>query len=399
MIGSLTLLISTYFSYTWLTNKPKAYKKHTPTKTLSPLVEVIKVKKINTNIHIKTYGTVTPFRTQTLSSRVSSQITHLLPNLITGNIIKKGELLIELDPTDYILKLKEKAASLASAKLALETEIENQKSAIFEFSMIENNISKSEKNYLLRYPHIKAAKANLDAQKAAYEKAKLDLDRCKIYAPFNAIVLKVMAASGDIVNSSSSLATLVRADTFWIRVAVPPKTLKGINIPNYNAKTGSKVSIRHDFWTKDIASIQGKVQSVEKMVDENSKMAYLLIVVKDPLSLKKTTKEHRLLFINEFVHLNIQGKLLKDILKVPLSALRNNDSIWVLGTDKKLHIKKILKVWQEKEYFYINANALKEGESIITSIIKAPTEGMNLRILEDKNISSTHKKWKQKEAE
>ncbi len=397
LIAVSVLLGGSYFSYTWLSNKPKAYKKHRKTGMLAPLVEVIKPKKIDTSAHIETYGTVIPFRTQTLSSRVSSQIIRLLPDLIPGSIIKKGELLVELDPTDYILALKEKESGLAAIKLLLETEIQNQKSAIFEFSMMENNVSESEKNYLLRYPHIEAAKASVQAQEAACSKAKVDLQRCKIYAPFDAVVLDVMTASGDTVSSSSSLATLARAETFWIRVALSPRMLEGLNIPEYNAKKGSRVSIRHDFWHKDIPSIEGWVQSVEKMVDDNSKMAYVLIEVNDPLFLKKEALLQKPLFLNEFVHLDIQGKVLKDVLKVPSSALRSNDSMWILTKEKTLHIKKVRKLWHEEKAFYIQASSLSEDEYIITTIIEAPVEGMLLRSAQDKKLLKNHKNWQKKE--
>jgi len=94
-----------------------------------------------------------------------------------------------LDDTDFKLALKKSKSNVENAKLQLAQELENQKSAMFEFSMADQNISEEQKRYILRYPHVEAAKANLEAQKAALKRAEIDLKRCKIYAPFDAIVL------------------------------------------------------------------------------------------------------------------------------------------------------------------------------------------------------------------
>ena len=133
--------------------------------------ETIKPKPIDKPIEVEAFGTVIPVRTQTLSARVSSQIVYISPRLIPGSVVKKGELLIELDDTDFRLALKKSRSNVENAKLQLSQEVENQKSAMFEFSMADQNVSEAQKRYILRYPHVEAAKANLEAQKAALKRA------------------------------------------------------------------------------------------------------------------------------------------------------------------------------------------------------------------------------------
>ncbi len=390
--------IALYFSYSWLNNKPKAHK-HSPNgkvQNRTTLVEVISPKPLEVSVRIKSYGTVIPYRSQTLASRVSSQVITLSEDLIPGSIVKKGELLVALDPTDYELILKEREASVTNAKLTLQTELENQKSAQYDFSIFKQNVTPEQKEYLLRYPHIKAAKANLKAQEAAYEKAKSDLQRCKVYAPFDAVVLDVEVATGDMVSSSKTLATLAKAEAFWIKVALSPAKLKGIDIPNYNAKNGSNAVIRHDFWDQDTPSLAGEVQSIEKVLDENSKMAYLLIRVNDPLHLSSHKKHQKPLLLNGFVSIDIEGKKIHDVLKVPLSALHHNDTVWILQENHTLHIQKVTKIWQDEKYVYLPAKILKANESLITTLLETPIEGMPLRTqkkVDSKTPVSLKKEW------
>lgn len=402
LLTLLILSIALYFSYQWLNDRPKAYKHRMAgeIKNETTLVEVIYLKPVDISAHIKSYGTVIPYRSQTLASRVSSQIITLSKDLIPGSIVKKGELLVTLDPTDYELILKEKEASVANAKLTLQTELENQKSAQYDFSIFKQNVTPEQKEYLLRYPHIKAAKANLKSQEASYEKAKSDLKRCKIYAPFDAVVLDVAVAAGDTVSSSKTLATLAKTEAFWIKVALSPAKLKGIDIPNYNAKNGSNATIRHDFWDQNTLSLNGKVQSIEKVLDEKSKMAYLLIRVNDPLLLTTHQKHQKPLLLNGFVSIDIEGKRMCNVLRIPLNVLHHNDTVWILQENHTLHIQKVTKVWQDEKYVYLPAKTLKANESLITTFLETPIEGMPLRTqskIDRKPSASFKKKWQKRD--
>ncbi|WOE69462.1 efflux RND transporter periplasmic adaptor subunit [Hydrogenimonas thermophila] len=377
IIGLAIFASALYLSYGWLTHKPRAFKHHIKrVEDFAPLVETIKPKPIDKPIEVEAFGTVIPVRTQTLSARVSSQIVYISPRLIPGSVVKKGELLIELDDTDFRLALKKSRSNVENAKLQLSQEVENQKSAMFEFSMADQNVSEAQKRYILRYPHVEAAKANLEAQKAALKRAEIDLKRCKIYAPFTAVVLNVTSAVGDVVGSSKALATLARADAFWVRTAISLETLNKLNIPGYNAQKGSKVVVK---------GINGVIEGVEKMVDESSKMAYLLIRIDDPLNRKEP------LFLNEFVRLEIEGRVIKNIIEIPSKALHSNDEVWIVGDDKHLHIRRANVVWSKGDKLYIDANILKSDELIVTTLIENPVDGMLLRVAGNEDKVETSK--------
>ncbi len=377
LIGTAVLAAGIYYSYIWLTNKPKAHKWHSKGTVTAPLVEVVHPRAVDVQAQMDSYAKVIPYRSQTLSSRVTSQVVSLSPHLIPGEIVKKGDLLVALDETDYKLALRQSASAVANAGLALETELENSKSAAFELSLVDQNISKEQKRYLLRYPHIAAAKSALASAEAAYEKAKVDLERCRIRAPFDAVVLNVEVAIGDTVSSSKTLATLAEADRFWVRIALSPRELDGIDIPGYNASVGSSVKIRHDFWPSSAADLTGVVETVEKMVDDSSKMAYILVRVDDPLGLHTA---HRPLLLNSFVKVRVVGKRLKNVLVIPSTALRGDGTIWILRPDHTLQIRKIPILWREESRFMIDAKLLQPGESVITTVIETPVDGMKLRI-------------------
>jgi len=400
LLTLVVVSVALYFSYSWLHNKPKARKHHrmAQQQNKARLVEVFRPHPEDALLKIKKYGEVIPYRLQTLSARVSSQVVAISPKLIPGAIVKKDTLLIELDPTDYRLALKEKEASVANAKLALQTELENQKSAKYDLSLFKQKISPQQKSYLLRYPHIEAAKATLQAQEAAYQKAKIDLERCKIYAPFDAIVVSSDVAVGDMLSSAKSVATLANSNTFWVKVALPPYELKGIEVPHYNAQKGSQVEVRHDFWDAQTPPLHGVVESLEQ-IDSESKMAYLLIRVDDPLLQNTHTNNQKPLLLNGFVQVTIQGKKLQQILKVPQQLVHNGNQLWILQKDNRLHITKATKLWEDENYIYLPASILQEGEALVKTYLEAPVEGMRLRTSQQNYTPKQHRSWHKSESQ
>ncbi|WP_457599539.1 efflux RND transporter periplasmic adaptor subunit, partial [Hydrogenimonas sp.] len=276
--------------------------------------------------------------------------------------------------------LSERSAAVADARLALRSEMENGKSALFEYRLSGQKLPEKEREVLLRKPHIEAARSALKAAEAAYEKAKMDLERCRIRAPFDAVVTRVDTAVGDVVGTSKALATLVRSDRFLVRAVLSPRLLEGIEIPGYNASRGSKATLRHDYWPLATPPRQGSVTGVEWGVDEESKMAYLLVEVDDPLLLENRSKRLRPLLLNGYVRLTLSGRWMKGVLKLPLTVLRGDGEIWTVSKKGRLHIRKVTVLWRDDRDLYLPADVLAEGESVVLTRIETPVEGMRLRI-------------------
>jgi len=70
-------------------------------------------------------------------------------------------------------------------------------------------------------PQLEAARAKLAGEKADLRKAKLDLERTRIQAPFNAIVRKKFVDIGSQVSGQEQLAELVGTDSYWIQASIP----------------------------------------------------------------------------------------------------------------------------------------------------------------------------------
>jgi multidrug efflux pump subunit AcrA (membrane-fusion protein) len=206
--------------------------------------------------------------------------------------------------------------------------------------------------------------------RADLEKAVLNLSRTKIRVPFNALVLEKKVDSGSLVTTQGELATLVDVDAFLVETLVPPDRLAALNI---NEKTGSKAIIRSQYskepWQGTLVRTTGKISS-------KSRMAGVIIFVKDPLGLKNQETRPQLL-LDDYVDVRIQGQILENVYSIPRSILRDKNTVWVYQSGK-LVIKQVSLAWKEENLVFIRSGILP-GDEVITSDLPAPVNGMALQ--------------------
>jgi len=180
---------------------------------------------------------------------------------------------------------------------------------------------------LLRRPQLEMAKAAVSAAEAALEKAQLDLERTVVLSPFNAMVQSKNVDLGSQVSTGTMLASLVGTDEYWVEVSVPVDELKWIDIPGYNAKSGSPVRVYYESaWGKDMFRT-GTVERLMTDLEPQGRMARLLITVKDPLQLQSNPEKRHPLILGSYVRVEINGVEVPGIAKIPRAAIREGKQV------------------------------------------------------------------------
>jgi len=185
----LLLLAGFVISRYLLKTRPQAQRK--APKKMEALVRVIKVMPTHENARIEAPGRVIAARQITLKVRVSGEVTYLHPDFIPGGVIKKGEILLKLDDVDYQLELRRKEDALALAEADLRIEEGSQTVALKEWELItslSDDIDTSSRDLALRKPHLIKAKVRITSAETALDRARVDLERTVIRAPFNLVV-------------------------------------------------------------------------------------------------------------------------------------------------------------------------------------------------------------------
>jgi RND family efflux transporter MFP subunit len=322
-------------------------------------------------------GTVIPAREVFLKSRVSGEVVEIHPEFTEGGFLKKNTKVLQIDPLDYELALARRRSAVTDAEYAMKLELGHQAVAKREWELLNEGkpAQDMEKELVLRQPHLNKVRANLAAAEAELKTAMLDLERTQLRAPFNAMVLSKSVDLGSQVTLQETLAELVGTDTYRIQVSIPVERLEWIQTPSQAGDPGSKARIicgqGHER--------SGRVIRLMGDLATEGRMARILVEVADPLGLNASTQDRTPLLIGEYVRVEIQGRKLDSVFEIPRTALRDHSSVWLVGENQTLEIRKVRPIWRDAEIVLLK-DALKPGEHLIVSDLAAPVEGMMLRV-------------------
>ncbi|MDO9424477.1 MAG: efflux RND transporter periplasmic adaptor subunit [Methylobacter sp.] len=383
----LIIIAASGLSYYWMTHKPRADRVRP--RANPPLVETIKPTAINHQTAVYAMGTVIPSQSVNLTPRISGMVVSISPNFIEGGMLKQGEQLVQLDPTDYLLTIKQSENELAKAQFNLKLEQGQQAIVKREFQLLGTELTAQEQELVLRKPHLNAAKAALAAAEASLKQAQLNLERTRPIAPFNAIITSRNANIGawmPAFSTGTPLAKLVGTDTFWINASVSVNKLRWLKIPDINSNHGSSVKITYETaWGKD-AYRTGTIKRLQAEIEPEGRMAKVIIEVDDPLSQKASNKNAPPLMLGSYVHVKLAGNSLDDVIELPETIVHDGHQIWLMTDKQTLDIREISPLWSEQGRIYLSKDQLPDHAEIIASDLPAPVQGMSVKT-KDKKVS------------
>ena len=360
-------------------------------------VKVLEITHTTEQVVVEAQGTVMAAQQVQVRPEVSGRIVKLSPSLVPGGRFAAGEMIAAIDDRDYRAQLAARQEAVARARLALRQEQARQALAEEEWQLLEGSVTTEESNreLVLRVPQIEQAEASLAAAESALAKAELDLERCTMRAPFNAVVLREQVDRSQLVGPQTEVATLAGTDAYWVQVSLPVEHLAWIEIPGGRGTTaaaapadGSTAAIVHRAGAVEIRR-QGQVERLLGDVDPAGRMARLLIVIDDPLNLRGEAGELPLL-IGSYVTVEIRGRTIEDAVVIPRRALREvrsdgdggaREGLWIMDADDRLEVRNAEVVWRTEETMILS-DTLADGERLITSTLATPIDGMKLAVVE-----------------
>lgn len=376
LVSLMIILVGAALIWLIFKTEPTATRKDTARET-AMLVDVQSVSRGNYTPTVEAMGQVMPAREITLGSRVSGEIINQTDAFTPGRRVDKGTELLRIDPADYQATLSQRRSELQQAQADLALEQGQQTVARQEFKLLGDDIGAVNDALILRKPQLEQAKARVAAAEAAIQQAELNLTRTRIRAPFPAQVLSREVTLGSQVSAGQSLGRLVGTGEYWVEATVPLSKLRWLAFNPNPDSPGAPVSLHHDtVWPKDQAR-QGRLTQLIGELDGNARMARVLITVEDPLALGQSAGQPPLI-LGAFVRAEIEGQVLKDVVRIERSLLRRNDTVWVMD-DRKLAIRKVGIAFRDQDYAYIQSG-LEDGDQVISNELASVVSGARLRL-------------------
>lgn len=375
---SLLIVVAAIWAYRYqMRTSPSARRKKPPPR--AKLVQVIPIQKDNCTTMVIADGIVMPAQRVTLRPQVTGQIVELSGDVVPGGFVQAGQKLMAIDHRDYEILVRQRQSDVAKAVKDLKVEQGNQAVARQEYELLGEVITEEDRELVLREPQLASSQAAQESAQAALEKAQLDLTRCDIAVPFNAVIQEKHVDLGATVSLNANLVTLIGTNEAWIEVKVWIDKLKWLTVPRRNGDSGSSVTIKNTLaWGADRYRA-GRVVCLLGELETQGRLARLLVAVDDPFCLKPENRDLPQLLMGSYVSAEIKGRTLTSVFPIKRSYLRDNDSVWIMDDTGQLEIRPVQITFRGPDQVYVT-EGLREDEQLVVTDIAAPVPGMPLRI-------------------
>ena len=331
--------------------------------------DTAKVEMGNIQTSITATGTIEPVTSVTVGTQVSGIVSHLYVDY--NSVVKKGQVIAELDRTNLISELNAQKASLASAQSSLNYQQSNYEryKTLFEKGLVSADEFESAR---LQYEQ---SKQQVAQSRESVQRAQTNLGYATITSPIDGVVLSKAVEEGQTVAASFNTPELftIAQDLTNMRVIadIDEADIGGV-------KEGQRVSFTVDAFPDD--KFEGSVTQVRQQATTESNVVTYEVVISAPnndLKLKPGLTANVTIFTLEK----------NNVLVVPAKALRFQPNEALLQKGETVEdCEGPFKVWT-KEGTVFKAHKVETGTTngVLTEITGGIAAGTD--VLTDFNIS------------
>lgn len=331
--------------------------------------ETAKVENTSIQTSITATGTIEPVTEVTVGTQVSGIVSHLYVDY--NSVVKKGQVIAELDRTNLISELNAQKASLASAQSSLNYQQSNYEryKTLYDKGLVSADEFESAR---LQYQQ---AKEQVAQSRESVQRAQTNLGYATITSPIDGIILSKSVEEGQTVAASFNTPELfvIAQDLTDMRVIadIDEADIGGV-------KEGQRVSFTVDAFPDD--TFEGQVTQVRQEATTSSNVVTYEVVISAPnadLKLKPGLTANVTIFTLEK----------NGVLTVPSKALRFQPNEMLLAKGETIEdCEGDHKVWT-KEGSVFKAHKVETGTTngLLTEVISGIAEGTS--VLTDFNMS------------
>ena len=332
--------------------------------------ETAQAERTTITSSISATGTIERVTSVTVGTQVSGIVSKLYVDY--NSVVRKGEVIAELDRTNLTSELKTAQANLSSAQSTLDYEQNNYKryQTLYDKGLVSADEYETAKLSYLK------AKEQVNTARESVQKAQTNLGYATITSPIDGIVLSKSVEEGQTVAASFNTPELftIAQDLTDMRVIadIDEADIGGV-------KEGQRVSFTVDAFPDD--RFEGQVTQVRQQATTESNVVTYEVVISAPnedLKLKPGLTANVTIYTLEK----------PDVLAVPAKALRFTPNENILSEEQSVEdCEGAHKVWtQEGNVFKAHAVEIGTSNGMLTEIVSGIGEGTE--VLTDFSISS-----------
>lgn len=220
-------------------------------------VEGAEVREDTLVLSVSASGEARAWRQTVLTSRVAGRVDRI--PVRESQVVGAGEVMLALDPVDYEIALEERLAAQARSEADFRERL-----------LFDENLPDEVQAERRRAARLKSGLAEAEI---AVRKARIDLERTQVRAPFGGRVATVRVVPGALVSAGAELMTLVDLDPIRLQVQVLEGELAHL-------APGGQARVRFSAFPGEI--FLGEIQTINPLVDETTRTARVTVLVPNP---------------------------------------------------------------------------------------------------------------------
>lgn len=286
-----------HFLAAWL--RPKAVAKPAPV-----AVDVASVQRADVPVYLEGLGTVQAFYTVTVTARVDGQIEKVA--FKEGQHVKKGDLLVQIDPRPY-----QAALGIAEAMRAKDDALlANARLDMERYEQLAPEDLASKQTVDTQRALIAQLTAQVKGDAAAIDNARTQLDYTTITAPIEGRTGIRLVDPGNIVHASDTAGMVVvtQLEPIAVMLSLPEESFGELSAALRSGPVSATALSRDDKEVLDTGSVE--------LIDNQIDQATGTIRVKAILPNRRQQ-----LWPGQFVNLRVLTQIRSQVLTIPAAAL------------------------------------------------------------------------------
>jgi membrane fusion protein, multidrug efflux system len=316
--------------------------------------------------YLSQIGTVTPFATDTLKSRVAGQIVKI--DFREGDAVKVGQVLINIDPKPYEAQLqqyegqlKRDQALLANAKITFDRYRDLYRQGVIARQDLDN-----------QQTLYNQALGTVDDDEGLIAGVKVNLGYCEITAPISGRIGLRLVDLGNYVQATDSLVVITQLQ--------PISVIFSINedyIPQIAADIKANGQLPVEAWNRDMSKqiATGFLLTFDNQIDQTTGTVKLRA---------EFANDDYALFPNQFVNARVLVSTLHNVLLIPTMALQKTPqgtSVYLVQQNQTVAQREVKVTATQGETTAI-ASGLKAGDVIVTDGLDKLQPGTHVKVQE-----------------
>lgn len=336
-------------------------------------VDVMPISAQTIHYPIESQGVLKPKQHSRLTAEVSGRVVSVSDSFVAGGFVRKGELLLAIDDTDYKMQLRSAEANLARAYAALEEEKARGRVAEEDWRAYSDELTPE---LGLRVPQLESEIANLAYAKATLASAQADLKQTQILAPYDGLIRQRDVELGEFISVGSGIGQIYGTEKGEIRLPIAfehyafiapvlasnePQTILLVDPSSPNAT-----------WKAQLVRSEG-------VIDSDTRFLYLVAEITDPYQRNAAHTSGVPLQFGRFLHADVIGRALDGVYKIPRHLVKRSQ-VAVIDEQDRIQYHTVETIGGDSDFLFVT-HGLENGLRIALTPVHGLVSGTKVDVM------------------